>query len=654
MAGDCGVGWRRKGENGFRPAPKPTLHKGTEMHSRSLPRFLLGAAATLALSAHAGTYTANVPEGETTTIDAAFVAALGTDDLVKTGRGTLVSSADMASYTGTITIREGAFKIRTSSDLGTADGGTVVEDGGTLLVDMTSGNDRFSNEQFTIAGTGDAAYGAAVCQCTPGNDRFKLFKYLTLSGDATIYASSRLGVDGGTLTMNGHTLTLTGVNYQFRDVTYASPLGNLVVEANLTFVRNQTATADATKTLTITGNSGKIGFAEAYTTPAFWSLVVENGGKVVSHTTSEYTWGSDVVWNATTEDGITGLLTFTGDVTGTGSIKASSATLTFAKPLGANVSLGLSGTATVILKGCSYSHKGMMTGMRTDGWTTGFNTDRSDTRWSYCDYGPGPQLVRDAAYWDENDPHSNGKARMWCSRGYLWNREATNVTYTVFVGSVYENWIYLDGNYGTAIYDNKRDSWGTCLIEVPAQSCRQIDIRTTDGKSYGGPRTDNDKMKINGVIANDPTGYYFTTNAVSTLTDTPALTVLSLADDGVLDANNMPVSVDALSGAGIVTNTTALTIADSWTLAAADVIDGATLEVDGDVVFGNGASISVTNLWSLPVTQTYTICKADSISGIANNTLITEQARVWKVVLSGDGTTLSIENVPQATVVYLR
>lgn len=612
------------------------------MNSRRLPGFLLAAVAASALPTRAGTYTANVPEGETTTIDAAFVAALGADDLVKTGRGTLVSSADMAAYTGTITVREGAFKVTTTGDLGTADGGTVVEDGGTLLVDMKSG-DRFPNESFTIAGTGDAAYGAAVYQVR-SNDRFKLFKYLTLSGDATIYAGTRLGVDGGTLTMNGHTLTLTGVNYQFRDVTYASPLGNLVVEANLAFVRDQTATADATKTLTVTGNSGRIGFAEAYTTPSFWALVVENGGKVVSSTTSTYTWGSDVVWNAATENGISGLLTFTGDVTGTGTIKASDATLTFAKPLGANLGLNLSGTATASLKGFSYSHKGMKT-IHRNSYTADlqyFSDSRADVTRYYCEYGPEPQL----AEW----PAASGN-QSWCSRGYLWNREATNVTYTISCGCVYENWVYIDGQQ---VYYKKRDSGNpTYTFEMAAGTCVPIDIVTASGAT-GGPRSDADKFKINGVVANDPSGYYFTTNAVSTLTDTPALTVLSLADDGVLDANNMPVSVDALSGAGIVTNTTALTVSDSWTLAAADIADGATLEVYGDVVFGNGATLSVSNLRSLPATQTYTICTADSITGIASGTLITEQARTWKVVLSGDGTTLSIENVPQATVLYLR
>ena len=188
--------------------------------------------------------------------------------------------------------------------------------------------------------------------------------------------------------MNGHSHSLAGVNYQYRDVTYASPIGDLVVEANLAFVRNQTATADTTKTLTITGDSGKIGFADAYTTPAFWSLVVENGGKVVSSTTSTYTWGSDVVWNAATENGISGLLTFTGDVTGTGVVKIGSGALTLAKPPAETVGLAAMGTASIEMpqpKGYSYEHKGLITCYRKDGWRAGLNnSSRTDNQWGYC------------------------------------------------------------------------------------------------------------------------------------------------------------------------------------------------------------------------------------------------------------------------------
>ena len=194
----------------------------------------IAAAVSLAASVRADDYVVNVASGRTQTIDASFVSTLGSKNLVKTGRGTLVSSSAMSGYTGTITVREGAFKITTTSDLGTGDGGTVVEDGGTLLVNMANGEERFRDEPFTIAGTGDAAYGAAIYQVV-SNDRFKLFKYLALSADATIYAGTKLGVDNGTLAMNGHTLTVKGANFSLRTISTPAPVGDLVSETKLIF-----------------------------------------------------------------------------------------------------------------------------------------------------------------------------------------------------------------------------------------------------------------------------------------------------------------------------------------------------------------------------------------------------------------------------------
>lgn len=78
----------------------------------------IAAAVSLAASVRADDYVVNVASGRTQTIDAAFVAALGSKNLVKTERGTLVSSSAMFGYTGTITIREVVFKITTTSDLG--------------------------------------------------------------------------------------------------------------------------------------------------------------------------------------------------------------------------------------------------------------------------------------------------------------------------------------------------------------------------------------------------------------------------------------------------------------------------------------------------------------------------------------------------------
>ena len=601
----------------------------------------------------ANEYEVYVPFGQTRTIDAALVAAIGTNNLVKTGRGSLRSSEAMADYAGEITVRAGSLAVTTGSDLGTGDGGTTVESGATLVVDMSAGSQRFSNEAVTIAGDGDAMHRAGIWQSAASNDQFKLFKSLTLSDDATIFAGTRLGVDNGTLTMNGHTLTVKGTNFALRNMTYQS-VGDVVAEANMQFMTGQNPKDGAASATFTVRNGGKANLSDSnfYHTPSCWTLVVEEGGKVQSSTTAIRSWHGDVVWNATTENGATGLLSFPTEVTGTGTIKSSSGTLTFEKPLGAGVSLGLSGTATAILPPYSYTHKGLMTGYRADGWTQGYNTDRADTQWSYCDYGPGPQITRDG-YWDENDTHSNGKARMWCSRGYLWNREATNATYTIFAGSVYENWIYLDGDYGTAVYDNKRDSWGSCTITVPAQSCRQIDIRTSDGKSYGGPRTDSDKFKINGVIVNDPEGYYFTTNAASVLVASPALPTLALAGDGVLDANNTRLTVSNLVGGAAVSNAKAFTVSDSWTLSAADMAAGDALDVDGALVFGAGCAFAVTDLSSLPVSSTYTIATANSIAGFASGTELSDGAYVWRFTLSGDGKSITAENVGRPVEEYV-
>ena len=599
-------------------------------------------------------YEVYVPFGQTQTIDAALVAEIGAKNLVKTGRGTLRSSDAMASYTGEITVRAGSLVVTTASDLGTGDGGTTVESGATLVVHMSASGQRFSNEPFTIAGDGDAMHGAAVWQSSAGNDQFKVFKYLTLSDDATIFAGTRLGVDGGTVTMNGHTLTLKGTNFTFRNDTFPAPVGDIVTEANLVFQNGSGTIGDPSKTLTVR-NGGRVSIADN-NMGVVWRLVVEEGGCFAGGASAPKHWGGDVVWNSTVENGVSGIVTFDGELTGTGVVKIASGTLSLAKPPAAAVGFAAFGTASIEMpqaKAYSYGHKGLMTGMRTDGWTDGYNTDRADTRWSYCAYGPGPQLVRDG-YWDENDTHSNGKSRYWCSRGYLWNREATNVTYSVFVGSVYRNYIYLDGNYGTAVYDNKRDSWGSCLIEVPARSCRQIDIRTDDGKAYGGPRNDNDKMKINGVIANDPTGWFFTTNAVSGVENPATVASLTLAGDGTMDAKDMPLSVAALSGCGLVTNVTALTVSGSWTLAAADIASGAALVVDGGVVFGNGSTISVSDIQSLPITQTYTVCRADSITGLANDARIEDEGRVWKLVIADGGTAIVLESLSKATMFYIQ
>ena len=393
------------------------------------------AAATLttgaASTASAEDYIWNVAEGVTETIDAVAVANIGAKDLVKTGRGKLISSNAMASYTGTITVREGAFEITTTGDLGTDAGGTFVENGGTLVVNMNGSSDsfRFANEEVTIAGTGDAAYGAAVWQDSRWNSQFKIFAKLALSGDATIFAGKRLGLDAGALTMNGYTLTLKGENFTFRTLSTPGTVGNIVSEAALLSIyAGSYVVGDNSKTLTLqNGATLKIGDPSTSAVPGInWKLVVETGAKVTAEASHNRVYYGDVEWNSTVVDGASGPLAFNGQVTGTGTIKSSSATLAFAQPLGASLGLDLSGTATATLAPAAaypYTHRGMKL-VRRSGMTQDlslFSDSRNDVNREYCAFGPGPQLDR-SSYWEIDGQKS------WCSHGYIWNRESTNVT----------------------------------------------------------------------------------------------------------------------------------------------------------------------------------------------------------------------------------
>ena len=611
------------------------------------------AAATLATgaatTANADDYIWNVPEGETETIDAVAVANIGAKDLVKTGRGKLISSDAMASYTGKITVREGAFEIRTTSDLGTAAGGTIVEDGGTLVVNMSSKDQQFGSEVFTIAGTGDTAYGAAIYQSDyHNNDQNKFFHHIVLSDDATIFSGTHLGLADQTLTMNGHTLTITGTGtFTFRHAQTPTPVGNLVSEVrSVRFRGGANYTGDPSKTLTVrNGSTLTLGTSDDVAPPVWWNLVVEEGGKVNAEPSRSRAYNGDVEWNSTVVDGASGPLVFNGEVTGTGTIKSSSGTLTFAKTLGAGVGLGLSGTATATLptaKAYSYTNKGMM--LAHDNRTSvasNFANDR--VSWSeYCAEGPGPQISR--SYWTQYDGNNN----TWGSKGYIWNREPTNVTYTLTCKCTYKTYVWGDGFNFSSQYNQNN----SCTVDLPPNTCKLIRIVTEAyASNQGGPASDAYAFKINGITALDETGYYFTKNEVSTLENPAALPTLALTDNGTLDMNNMPLSVAALSGMGQVANVTTLTVSNSWNLPAADAISGHSLVVDGDLAFGDNCAFSVTGMSNLELGSIHTVCTADSITGFTD-TEITDGHSKCKLVKTGNR--IDLVSIPNVTVLRFR
>ena len=62
----------------------------------------------------------------------------------------------------------------------------------------------------------------------------------------------------------------------------------------------------------------------------------------------------------------------------------------------------------------------------------------------------------------------------------------------------------------------------------------------------------------------------------------------------------------------------------------------------------------MTDLWTLPVTETFTVATADSVTRFASGVGVTDRGRKWKFTLSGDGKSILLVNVPQATVLFVR
>lgn len=642
---------------------------------------LFGCFAAAGGAARAEDYVVTVEQGQTNRIDAAFVSELGERDLVKRGRGVLWSSSALANYAGTITVEEGALMVSGSGDLGTAAGPTEIKSGATLIVHTgadvdgsAAANKLTFTEGFTVAGAGDAQWGAAVYQPESGFQQQRLFGgSVTLAGDTTFDMGVNAGLTGGELLMHGYRLTTRGTvcvnRSRIRPLT-ESAVGDIDVERG-TLMLNSFVIGDfgdAAKTVTVK-DGAKVYLYEAGQIP-LWKLVVEEGGTVLAACSLAHAddaanynrWGGDVVWNSTAtnsviRDKVAGL-TFLSKVTGTGTIPADRGTLTFGTSIDLAGGLAVS-EATVVLPSSEnvYGHGGLMVGVRGDAWMSGFDQNRADTAWSYCAEGPGPQL--DSSWWADTTKQGV------CSRGYIWNREETNVTWQVYLGCVYENWIYMDGEL---VYNNKRDGWNNDIELTLTPGAHAIDVRTQANGVVGGPRAekgDLDKLRRilpdgTSVVLKDPgNGFLFTTDTVSraeVLLENPhRLGCLNVGAAVELDANGLPLVVDELVGATAVTNALSLRVKRAWTLAAADIADGRVLTVEAPLTFDDGVTIAVPDLDAVPrKVKYYPLAKAPSITGFPADTVIRGAKRAWRLVLNDEGTEAGLVYIPRGLAIVIR
>jgi fibronectin-binding autotransporter adhesin len=261
------------------------------------------------------------------TNDYSFTGAIsGAASVAKGGTGTLLFN-NSHSYTGVTTITNGVLAIQTSGGLGTAAGGTVIAEDGTL--DINTGA-AFANtinlgaELLTISGNGYGGRGVIVNSSLTAS-QINAVQQILMAGHASIGGDMRWDMrgTGNTLDMQTtNTLTKIGVNQISLVGTYVNNPGHIVV-SNGIFNIELGATLNGWTENTLTVHSGAtLGFW-AFTGFAPWTLTLHDGATVFgsSGASSANHWAGPVTVNgAVTLDASGGYLTFDGQLSGPGSI----------------------------------------------------------------------------------------------------------------------------------------------------------------------------------------------------------------------------------------------------------------------------------------------------------------------------------------------
>ena len=233
--------------------------------------------------------TVNVSGQET--LDASLVSATVTN-LVKTGEGSLTVSADISSWTGSITVSEGTYIATSSAALGDVTSGqggaVVVKDGATL--ELTGNGPLFTmpKKSFVIGGTGVSGRGAVVYS----GDGEGAFNKVSLGNDITLSTDALVAVEGNFhvywnnpptyIRLNGHVLTLKPYTSRSFILGYANTPdpqgGKIVIDGNTLTFMNPNAAVVGEGTVSVK-NSAVLDYSSMY--GSFdWNVEMDSGCSV--------------------------------------------------------------------------------------------------------------------------------------------------------------------------------------------------------------------------------------------------------------------------------------------------------------------------------------------------------------------------------------
>lgn len=574
-------------------------------------------------------------------LTAGGVTLTGAAALVKTGNGTVTvdDASGIASFAGEIHVFQGGWSVGTASGFGTSAGATWVYPNGCVLVtDVTISH---AGETFHLAGTGMSdwnGWGAIrFPKASQGSETMAAGAYGSrwiLEGDATILLSGN-GASGGTarsflttidLELNGHELTLWLGKYGklqpgwrekcqygfFKSVTGA---GGIVLKNGVSF---STYEGFNPKNWTYT-DGNYICLQNAYM--GFQKVTSKAGWRLVTRALPASDWSTDTGYAAATLKPRFFIW----------KKSAVNETAKLFNAWGGPVSLG----CDLEIFQSESTFAGSMTFTNKISGVGGLNV-RTGKTWLYLDCpgndfaggvtlaGPDNRLVlaNDGAL-----PADGGRLLM------------TNST-VAFPASVAADWSLPALELaGTSVVQNAIGSW-TSVTALPGADASYESV-----------------LGANVLTLKQGAKLALRAHAYGGTYQRPDFAALAMESGSVLDLDGDGLAVGTATGSGTVTNGH-LTVTQALVVSPGVFEDGG-IAVDGNLVLGAGAKISFPNSDSLRKRDagSFTLATASGmISGFTGPSMleIDGSHKCWKANLSADGKTLSLEQVPEATVLTFR